>query len=160
MYDQNWYIRGDIVPDQITPASDATPLSDGTATARISTEYSRGDHVLPSNITTSIPASDFASGSTDATYYYARNDHSHPPIMTTSILPQGSASGSIGTTNFQIRNDHSHPINIETNASNIPIVNGVGSNGTSAFYTRNDQVHLQQQTYDGNLTAAKFIKTG
>ncbi|KAA6361192.1 MAG: hypothetical protein EZS28_043281, partial [Streblomastix strix] len=34
MYDQNWYNSGDIVPDQVTPASDATPLVDsGTGVA-------------------------------------------------------------------------------------------------------------------------------
>ncbi|KAA6356414.1 MAG: hypothetical protein EZS28_048059, partial [Streblomastix strix] len=34
MYDQNWYNSGDIVPDQVTPASDAIPLVDsGTGVA-------------------------------------------------------------------------------------------------------------------------------
>ncbi|KAA6371680.1 MAG: hypothetical protein EZS28_032793, partial [Streblomastix strix] len=94
------------------------------------------------------------------TNYYARNDHSHPLNITTSIPPQDSADGSVGTTNYYARNDHSHPINVETNASNIPIVNGVGANGTSAFYARQDHVHPQQLTYDGNVTATKFIKTG
>ncbi|KAA6401565.1 MAG: hypothetical protein EZS28_002906 [Streblomastix strix] len=112
MYDQNWYNSGDIVPDQVTPASDAIPLSDGTATAGISTEYSRGDHVHPLNVTTTIPLSDSASGS------------------------------------------------VETNASNIPVFNGVGANGTSAFYARQDHIHPQQLTYDGNVTATKFIKSG
>ncbi|KAA6377443.1 MAG: hypothetical protein EZS28_027030 [Streblomastix strix] len=151
---------GDIVPDQVTPASDATPLSDGTVTAGISTEYSRGDHVHPLNITTTIPISDSASGSVGTTNYYARNDHSHPLNITTSIPPQDSAGGSVGTTNYYARNDHSHSINVETNASNIPIVNGVGANGSSAFYVRQDHVHPQQLTYDGNVTATKFIKTG
>ncbi|KAA6365161.1 MAG: hypothetical protein EZS28_039313 [Streblomastix strix] len=160
MYDQNWYNSGDIVPDQVTPASDATPLSDGTAAAGYSTEYSRGDHVHPLNVTTTIPVSDSASGSVGTTNYYARNDHSHPLNITTSIPPQDSASGSVGTTNYYTRSDHSHPINVETNASNIPIVNGVGANGTSAFYARQDHVHPQQLTYDGNVTATKFIKTG
>ncbi|KAA6320899.1 MAG: hypothetical protein EZS28_054626, partial [Streblomastix strix] len=155
-----WYNSGDIVPDQVTPASDATPLSDGTATAGINTEYSRGDHVHPLNVTSTIPISDSASGSVGTTNYYARNDHSHPLNITTSIPPQDSASGSVGTTNYYARNDHSHPINVETNASNIPIVNGVGANGTSAFYSRHDHVHPQQLTYDGNVTATKFIKTG
>ncbi|KAA6339562.1 MAG: hypothetical protein EZS28_052603, partial [Streblomastix strix] len=45
-------------------------------------------------------------------------------------------------------------------ASNILIVNGVGANGSSAFYARQDHVHPQQLTYDGNVTATKFIKTG
>ncbi|KAA6364552.1 MAG: hypothetical protein EZS28_039921, partial [Streblomastix strix] len=160
MYDADWYNSGDIVPDQVTPASDATPLSDGTATAGISTEYSRGDHTHPLNITTTISPSDSASGSVGTTNYYARNDHSHPLNITTSIPPQDSASGSVGTANYYARNDHSHPINVETNASNIPIVNGVGANGTSAFYARQDHVHPQQLTYDGNVTATKFIKTG
>ncbi|KAA6397821.1 MAG: hypothetical protein EZS28_006654 [Streblomastix strix] len=160
MYDQNWYNSGDIVPDQVTPASDATPLSDGTATAGISTDYSRGDHVHPLNVTTTIPPSDSASGSVGTTNYYARNDHSHPLNITTSIPAQDNASGSVGTTNYYARNDHSHPINVETNASNIPIVNGVGANGSSSFYARQDHVHLQQLTYDGNVTATKFIKTG
>ncbi|KAA6374837.1 MAG: hypothetical protein EZS28_029638 [Streblomastix strix] len=160
MYDADWYNSGDIVPDQVTPASDAIPLSDGTATAGISTENSRGDHVHPLNITTTIPISDSASGSVGMTNYYARNDHSHPLNISTSIPPQDSASGSVGTTNYYARNDHSHPINVETNASNIPIVDGVGANGTSAFYARQDHVHPQQLTYDGNVTATKFIKTG
>ncbi|KAA6385980.1 MAG: hypothetical protein EZS28_018493 [Streblomastix strix] len=160
MLDQNWYNSGDIVPDKVTPASDATPLSDGTATAGISTEYSRGDHIHPLNVTTTIPISDSASGSVGTANYYVRNDHSHPLNITTSIPPLDSASGSVGTTNYYARNDHSHPINVETNASNIPIVNGVGANGTSAFYARQDHIHPQQLTYDGNVTATKFIKTG
>ncbi|KAA6353092.1 MAG: hypothetical protein EZS28_051381, partial [Streblomastix strix] len=160
MYDADWYNSGDIVPDQVTPASDATPLSDGTATAGISTEYSRGDHIHPLNVTTTIPVSDSASGSVGTTNYYARNDHSHPLNITTTIPPQDSADGSVGTTNYYVRNDHSHPINVETNASNIPIVNGVGANGSSAYYSRHDHVHPQQLTYDGNVTATKFIKAG
>ncbi|KAA6378791.1 MAG: hypothetical protein EZS28_025683 [Streblomastix strix] len=160
MYDVDWYNSGDIVPDQVTPASYATPLSDGTATAGISTEYSRGDHVHPLNVTTTIPISDSASGSVGTTNYYARNDHSHPLNITTTTPPLDSANGAVDTTNYYARNDHSHPINVETNASNIPIVNGVSANGTSAFYARQDHVHPQQLTFDGNVTATKFIKTG
>ncbi|KAA6363377.1 MAG: hypothetical protein EZS28_041096, partial [Streblomastix strix] len=33
-------------------------------------------------------------------------------------------------------------------------------NGTSVNYSRHDHVHPQQLTYDGNVTATKFIKTG
>ncbi|KAA6383074.1 MAG: hypothetical protein EZS28_021398 [Streblomastix strix] len=160
MFDAAWYNSGDIVPDQVTPASDALPIVDGSATAGISTEYSRGDHVHPLNITTTIPISDSASGSVGTANYYARSDHSHPLNITTTIPISDSASGSVGTTNYYARNDHSHPINVETNASNIPVVNGVGANGTSAFYARQDHVHPQQLTYDGNVTATKFIKAG
>ncbi|KAA6366242.1 MAG: hypothetical protein EZS28_038231, partial [Streblomastix strix] len=86
MYDQNWYNSGDIVLYQVTSASDETPLSNGTATAGTSTEHSRGDHVHPLNITTSIPSSDTASGSVGTTNYYARNDHSHPINVETNAL--------------------------------------------------------------------------
>ncbi|KAA6376780.1 MAG: hypothetical protein EZS28_027692, partial [Streblomastix strix] len=160
MYDQNWYNSGDIVPDQVTPTNVANPQPDGTVTAGISTEYSRGDHVHPLNITTTIPSSDSASGSVGITNYYARNDHSHTLNITTTIPPHDSASGSVGTTNYYARNDHSHPINVETNASNIPIVNGVDANGTSAFYARQDHIYAQQLIYDGNVTTTKFIKAG
>ncbi|KAA6383411.1 MAG: hypothetical protein EZS28_021065 [Streblomastix strix] len=159
MYDQNWYNSGDAVPDQITPASDATPLSEGTATAGVSTEYSRGDHVHPINITITISPSYSASGSVGSTNYYARNDHSHLLNIITSIPSQDIASRSVGTTNFYARNDHQHPINLKTDSSIIPIVNGVCTNGTSAFYAGNDHVHPQQLQYDGNITATKFIKT-
>ncbi|KAA6372827.1 MAG: hypothetical protein EZS28_031646 [Streblomastix strix] len=142
MYDQNWYNSGDIVLDQVTPASDATPLSDGTATAGISTEYSRGDHVHPLNVTTTIPISDSASGSVGTTNYYARNNHSHPLNITTSVHPQDSVSGSVGTTNYYARNDHSHPINVELMLQ--------------IFLS----LMVLQLIYDGNVTATKFIKTG
>ncbi|KAA6398357.1 MAG: hypothetical protein EZS28_006119, partial [Streblomastix strix] len=128
----SWYETNQIVPDLVTPANDATPLSDDTVTAGISTEYSRSDHVHPLNI-------------------------QQQPFHLSILLVD---HGTVGTSNCYARNDNSHPINVETNASNIPIVNGVGANGTSAFYARQDHVHPQQLTYDGNVTATKFIKTG
>ncbi|KAA6403978.1 MAG: hypothetical protein EZS28_000488 [Streblomastix strix] len=160
MFDANWYNSGDIVPDQITPASDATLLSDSSATAGISTDYSRRDHVYPLNVTITIPINDSASGSVGTSNYYARSDHSYPINITTIIPYQDNASGSVGSTNYYARNDHSYPINVETNTSNIPIVDDVGANGSSVFYARQDHVHPQQLTYDGNVTATKFIKTG
>ncbi|KAA6389586.1 MAG: hypothetical protein EZS28_014886 [Streblomastix strix] len=51
MYESSWYDSGQLVPDQVTPASDSTPLVDGTASAGISTSYSRGDHVHPQQLT-------------------------------------------------------------------------------------------------------------
>ncbi|KAA6367778.1 MAG: hypothetical protein EZS28_036695 [Streblomastix strix] len=133
----------------MTPASDANPQSDDTATAGISTDYSRGDHVHPLNIPTSVPISDSASVGVGTSNYYARNDHFDPLNITTSILPQDSASGSVGTANYYARNDHSHPINVETNTSNIPIVNGVGANGTSAS-DAGDNTRRLRISADGN----------
>ncbi|KAA6401405.1 MAG: hypothetical protein EZS28_003068 [Streblomastix strix] len=160
MYESSWYDRGQLVPDQVTPASDELPIVNGTADAGISTSFSRVDHVHPLNISTTLPISDTVSGQVGTSNQYARSDHSHPLNISTSISPQDSASGSVGTANYYARSDHSHPFNVETNASNIPVVNGVGANGSSAYYARQDHFHPQQLTYDGNVTAAKFIMTG
>ncbi|KAA6373248.1 MAG: hypothetical protein EZS28_031224, partial [Streblomastix strix] len=161
MYDQNWYNSGDIVPDQITPASDAIPLIDsGTGVAGTSNEYSRGDHKHPLQVSDVLPSKDTSVGTVGQASSYARSDHQHP-IQTVDTIPvSDSADGSYETVDSYARNDHSHPINVETNASNIPIVDEVGNNGTSAYYSRHDHVHPQQLTYDGNVTATKFIKSG
>ncbi|KAA6391658.1 MAG: hypothetical protein EZS28_012816 [Streblomastix strix] len=157
IYDTSWYETDQIVPDQMTPASDANPQADGTVTAGTSTEYSRGDHQLPLNISTTVPISDTASGSVGTSVNYARNDHSHPLNIITT-LPLQDSTGSVGTANYYARSYHQHLINVETNATNIPIVDGVLANGSSAYYARQDHVHLQQLTYDGNVTATKSIK--
>ncbi|KAA6367935.1 MAG: hypothetical protein EZS28_036538 [Streblomastix strix] len=161
MYDNDWYNSGDIVPDQVTPASDANPLIDsGTGVVGTSTEYSRGDHQHPLQVSTSLPSKDTSVGIIGSASSYARSDHQHP-IQTVDTIPvSDSAEGSYGTVDSYARNDHSHPINVETNASIVPKVNEIGNNGTSAYYSRHDHVHPQQLTYDGNVTATKFIKSG
>ncbi|KAA6403571.1 MAG: hypothetical protein EZS28_000907 [Streblomastix strix] len=60
---------GDIVPDQVTPASDATSLSDGTATGGIKTNASN----IP------IVNGDAINGKSA---FYARHDHVHPQQLT------------------------------------------------------------------------------
>ncbi|KAA6373146.1 MAG: hypothetical protein EZS28_031327 [Streblomastix strix] len=161
MYDSSWHNSGDVVPDQITPASDATPLADsGTGVAGTSNEYCRGDHKHPLNISVSLPAKDTSVGTIGSASTQARSDHQHP-IQTADSLPNSdSVDGYYGTVDFYARNDHSHPINVQTNASIVPLVDGVGNNGTSAYYSRHNHIHPQQLTYDGNITATKFIKIG
>jgi hypothetical protein len=53
VYDERygWQDTGSPVPDQLTPASDATPLMSGVATAGTATEYARGDHRHPTDTT-------------------------------------------------------------------------------------------------------------
>lgn len=46
-----WQDTGTSVPDQLTPASDATPLVNGVATPGESNEYARGDHRHPTDTT-------------------------------------------------------------------------------------------------------------
>ncbi|KAA6381396.1 MAG: hypothetical protein EZS28_023075 [Streblomastix strix] len=161
MYDNSWYNSGDIVPDQVPPASDATPLVDsGTGVAGTSTEYSRGDHKHPLQVSDVLPSKDISVGTVGQASSYARSDHQHP-IQTVDIIPNSdSADGSYGTVDSYSRNDQSHPINVQTNASIVPVVNGVRNNGTSAYYSRHDHIHPQQLIYDGNVTATKFIKSG
>ncbi|KAA6322441.1 MAG: hypothetical protein EZS28_054436, partial [Streblomastix strix] len=51
MYESSWYNSGQLVPDQVIPASDELPIVNGTAAAGNSTSYSRGDHVHPQQLT-------------------------------------------------------------------------------------------------------------
>ena len=49
--DLGWLDTGTLVPDQLTPASNITPLVDGVASAGQSNEYARGDHRHPTDTT-------------------------------------------------------------------------------------------------------------
>ena len=49
--ENGWQDTGTPVPDQLTPASDATPLINGTASAGTANEYARGDHRHPTDTT-------------------------------------------------------------------------------------------------------------
>ncbi|KAA6361241.1 MAG: hypothetical protein EZS28_043232, partial [Streblomastix strix] len=51
MYESAWYDSGQLVPDQVTSASDELPIVNGEASAGISTSYSRGDYVHPQQLT-------------------------------------------------------------------------------------------------------------
>lgn len=46
-----WSDTGSPVPDQLTPASDTTPLMNGTASVGAENAYARGDHRHPTDIT-------------------------------------------------------------------------------------------------------------
>ncbi|KAA6387297.1 MAG: hypothetical protein EZS28_017177 [Streblomastix strix] len=51
MYESSSYDSGQLVLDQVTPASDQLLIVNGTASAGISTSYSRGDHIHPQQLT-------------------------------------------------------------------------------------------------------------
>ena len=53
VYDKTngWEDTGSLVPDQLTPASDTTPLINGIASIGTETAYSRGDHRHPTDTT-------------------------------------------------------------------------------------------------------------
>ncbi|KAA6381758.1 MAG: hypothetical protein EZS28_022714 [Streblomastix strix] len=130
MYDQSWYNSGDIVPDQVTPASDANPLVDSrTGVTGTSTQYSRGDHQHPLQVSTVLPSKDTSVSTIGSASSYARSEHQHPIQSVNTIPVSDLADGSYGTVESYARNDHSHPINVQTNASIVPIVNGVINKG-------------------------------
>ncbi|KAA6401612.1 MAG: hypothetical protein EZS28_002854 [Streblomastix strix] len=159
MYDQNWYNSADIVTDQVTLASDATPFADsGTFVAGTSNEYSRRDHLHPLQVSTSLPGKDTSVGNVEYANTYAKSDNQHTIQTVDSISPAYTADGSYGTVDSYARNDHSNLFKVQTNASIILVVNDVGNNVTSAYYSRHDHVHPQQLTYDGNIKATKFVK--
>ncbi|KAA6364397.1 MAG: hypothetical protein EZS28_040076, partial [Streblomastix strix] len=97
---------------------------------------------------------------------YARSDHTHHVNLSNDVPLKDSGTGTsgtegTGTSNVYASATHQHPLNIDPTVANVPLVNATAAaNGTSDFYCRNDHVHPQQLTYDGNITATKFIKTG
>ncbi|KAA6384385.1 MAG: hypothetical protein EZS28_020088 [Streblomastix strix] len=162
MYDADWYNSGDIVPDQVTPASEATPLlSIVSGNVGVSTEYARGDHQHPLQISTVLPAKDTAVGEEGTANTYVRSDHTHHVNLGNSVLKKDTGTGTGGTSNVYSSATHQHPLTIDPTTANVPLVNATAAaNGTSDYYCRNDHVHRQQLTYNGNVTAIKFIKTG
>ncbi|KAA6374513.1 MAG: hypothetical protein EZS28_029961 [Streblomastix strix] len=92
------YNSGDIIPDQVTPVSDVTPLADsGTGVAGTSNEYSREDHRNPLQVSTSLPSKDTSVGTIGTASSYAKSDHQHP-IQTVDTIPISySADGSYAT---------------------------------------------------------------
>ncbi|KAA6363585.1 MAG: hypothetical protein EZS28_040888, partial [Streblomastix strix] len=162
MYDTTWYNSGQVVPDQVSPASDAVPLVDSaTGAAGVSNEYSRGDHQHPLQISSVLPSADTATGEAGTANTYARSDHTHHVNLSNDVPLKDSGTGTAGASNVYANAVHQHPLNVDPTVANVPLVNATAAaNGTSDFYCRNDHVHPQQLTYDGNITATKFIKTG
>ncbi|KAA6387946.1 MAG: hypothetical protein EZS28_016529 [Streblomastix strix] len=165
MYDTDWYNSGQVVPDQVTPASDAVPLVDsGSGVAGINTEYARGDHQHSLNVSEQIPLNDGGTGAAGTSTAYFRADHQHilSTDPTVANMPQkDTGTGNNGNLDYYARSNYAHPLNVDPIVANVPLVNATAAaNGTSDFYSRNDHVHPQQLTYDGNVTASKFIKTG
>ncbi|KAA6383858.1 MAG: hypothetical protein EZS28_020616 [Streblomastix strix] len=162
MYDTTWYNSGQVVPDQVSPASDAVPLVDNTTgAAGVSNEYSRGDHQHPLQISSVLPSADTATGEAGSANTYARSDHTHHVNLCNDIPLKDSGTGTAGASNIYANAQHQHPLNVDPTVANVQLVNATAAaNGPSDFYSRNDHVHPQQLTYDGNITATKFIKTG
>ncbi|KAA6391129.1 MAG: hypothetical protein EZS28_013343 [Streblomastix strix] len=142
MYDNSWYNSGDIDPDQVTPASDATLLVDnGIGVAGTSNEYSRGDHQHPLQVSDETPKRDTGTGAIGTSTTYFRDDHQH--ILNTDRTvanksQKDTGTGANGNFNYYARSNHAHALNVDPTITNVPL----------------------QLTYVGNVIATKFIKSG
>ncbi|KAA6401972.1 MAG: hypothetical protein EZS28_002501 [Streblomastix strix] len=91
MYESAWYDSGQLVPDQVTPASYELPLVDGTASAGISTSYSRGDHVYLQQLTYegNVTATKFIKkGGTATQILLADGSNKSITDFNTSVVPR------------------------------------------------------------------------
>ncbi|KAA6371181.1 MAG: hypothetical protein EZS28_033292 [Streblomastix strix] len=162
VYETNWIETDQVVPDQVTPAFDAIPqLSIVNGSAGVSTEYSRGDHQNPLQVSTIFPAKDTANGEEGVANTYASSDHTHHVNLSSSVPLKDTGTGTAGTDNVYASVTHQYPLNVDQSSVNIPLLNATAAaNGTSDYNCGNEHVHPQQLSYDGNLTATKFFKTG
>ncbi|KAA6394592.1 MAG: hypothetical protein EZS28_009883 [Streblomastix strix] len=139
-------------------------VDSGASVAGIQNDYARGDHQHPLQVSEQIPSRDTGTGAAGTSTAYSRADHQH--ILNTDPTVANMPQKDTGTGNnryldYYARSNHAHPPNVDPTVANVLLVNATAAaNEMSDFYSKNDHVHPQQLTYDGNITATKFIKTG
>lgn len=74
---EGWIDTTTPVPDQLTPASDSTPLIDGKATPGQANEYARGDHRHPTD-TTRLSVQEFNEFKNDVKPFVVTFSNSYP----------------------------------------------------------------------------------
>ncbi|KAA6360406.1 MAG: hypothetical protein EZS28_044066, partial [Streblomastix strix] len=142
MYETDWYNSGDIVPDQVTPASDAIPSNSiVNGSAGTSNEYARGDHQHPLQISNVLPAKDTANGEAGVATTYTRSDHTHQVNLSNDLPLKDTGTGTGGTANIYASATHQHPLNVDPTTANVPLVNATAA-------------------ANGPLTSTMFIKSG
>ncbi|KAA6370897.1 MAG: hypothetical protein EZS28_033577 [Streblomastix strix] len=129
--------------------------------AGVSTEYARGDHQHPLQLSTVLTTKDTAVGEIGTATTYVRSDHTHHVNLSNSVPKKDIGTGTAGSSNIYAKSEHQLPLNIYPTSANVSLINATaGAIGTSDYYCRNDHIHPLQLTYDGNVTATKFIKAG
>ncbi|KAA6357190.1 MAG: hypothetical protein EZS28_047283, partial [Streblomastix strix] len=118
------------------------------------------DYLHQLQVSTVLPQQDTATGEAGEANTYARSDHTHHVNLSNDIPLKDTSTRTAGSANVYSSATHQHPLNVDTCSVNVPLINATAAaNGMSDYYSRNDHVHPQQLTYDGNITATKFIKT-
>ncbi|KAA6374850.1 MAG: hypothetical protein EZS28_029623 [Streblomastix strix] len=93
IYDTSWYETDQIVPDQVTPASDSLHQeSIVSGYAGISNEYSGSDHKHLLQVSAVLPANDFATDEEGTANSYARSDHTHHVNLSSSVPKRDSGT--------------------------------------------------------------------
>ncbi|KAA6377093.1 MAG: hypothetical protein EZS28_027380 [Streblomastix strix] len=162
IYDTSLYETDQIVPDQVTPASDSLPQeSIVTGYAGINTEYSRSNHKHSLQVSSLLPAKDTATCEEGTANSYARSDHTLHLNLNNGVPLKDTGTGTAGISNIYSCDTHQHSLNIDPTSTNVSLINvTAAANGISDYYCINIHVNPQQLTYDENITATKFIKTG
>ncbi|KAA6399613.1 MAG: hypothetical protein EZS28_004861 [Streblomastix strix] len=128
MYDTAWYNSGQVVPDQVSPASDAVPLVDNaTGAAGISTAYARRDHQHPLQISSVLPSADTATGEAGTANIYVRSDHTHHVNLSNDIPLKDSGTGQAGSSYIYASAQHQHPPKINPTVVNVPLIGGLAT---------------------------------
>ncbi|KAA6353429.1 MAG: hypothetical protein EZS28_051044, partial [Streblomastix strix] len=128
MYETSWYNSGDIVPDQVTPASDVIPSNSiVNGSAGTSNEYARGDHQHPLQISTVLPAKDTENGEAGVANTYARSDHTHHVNLSNDVPLKDTGTGTAGASNVYASTTHQHPLNVDPTTANVPLVNATAA---------------------------------
>ena len=144
-------VSGLVIPDP----SDASPQMDGTAAAGSSADYSRADHVHPSDTSKADAATTLAGyGITDA-YTKTQVDGMIPSVPSAYTSdPEMDGTASPGSSTAWSRGDHVHPHDsTKADVSSIPTKTSDLTND-SGFLTSAPVDSVNGQTGTVNLTAS------
>jgi hypothetical protein len=127
-------------------ASNATPLVNGTASAGVSTNFSRNDHVHPTDTTRAALASPTFTGTPAAPT--AAADTNTTQLATTayvvgqagSATPLVNGTAAVGTSLRFARQDHVHPTDTSRAALASPTFTGTPAAPTAAANTNTTQI--------------------
>lgn len=144
-------VSGLVIPDP----SDASPQMDGTAAAGSSADYSRADHVHPSDTSKADAATTLAGyGITDA-YTKTQVDGMIPSVPSAyTSNPEMDGTASSGSSTAWARGDHVHPHDsTKADVSSVPTKTSDLTND-SGFLTSAPVASVNGQTGAVSLTAS------